>query len=115
MKFKAILFDKDGTLFDFNKTWGEWFYNILDDLSDKNSFLKKQISSSVKFDLTKKCFLKESPFIAGSTNETVDLIIKHLPTWNKDELKLWFDQKLKMPIQLLDQNLNEDHNECDIY
>ena len=98
MKFKAILFDKDGTLFDFNKTWGEWFYNILDDLSDKNSFLKKQISSSVKFDLTKKCFLKESSFIAGSTNETVDLIIKHLPTWNKDELKLWFDQKLKMPI-----------------
>ena len=33
MEVKAILFDKDGTLFDFNKTWGPWFFDILNELS----------------------------------------------------------------------------------
>ena len=29
MTIKAILFDKDGTLFHFNETWGPWFYDVL--------------------------------------------------------------------------------------
>ena len=113
MRFKAILFDKDGTLFDFNKTWGEWFYNILNDLSDNNTILKNQIAYTVKFDLVKKCFLKESPFIAGSITETIDLIIDYLPKWNKDDLNLWFNQKLKLPDGVPVEGLEDVLNKID--
>ena len=43
MIIKAILFDKDGTLFHFNETWGPWFYDVLLELSDGNyDFLVEQ-------------------------------------------------------------------------
>ena len=32
-KLQAILFDKDGTLFDFQKSWGNWGGAVLQDLS----------------------------------------------------------------------------------
>ena len=34
MGVDGILFDKDGTLFDFQDTWGQWAAQIIEDLSE---------------------------------------------------------------------------------
>ena len=31
----AIIFDKDGTLFDFRASWGAWTMSLLDELATK--------------------------------------------------------------------------------
>ena len=36
MKIAGILFDKDGTLFDFQKTWGKWAKVFLTEISNNN-------------------------------------------------------------------------------
>ena len=70
MTIKAILFDKDGTLFHFNETWGPWFYDVLLELSDgKHDFLV-ELSNLLKYDYKTKTFYKNSPFIAGTRFKT---------------------------------------------
>ena len=41
-EIKGLLFDKDGTLFDFDKTWNNWTSRILSEISSKevNGFQK---------------------------------------------------------------------------
>ena len=77
MKIKAILFDKDGTLFHFNDTWGPWFYDILVQLSNGDNNLLKKLSYLLKFNLNDRIFETGSPFISGTEDETIR-IINHL-------------------------------------
>ena len=34
MELTGIIFDKDGTLFDFNQTWGKWAETFLTQISE---------------------------------------------------------------------------------
>ena len=93
MDIQAILFDKDGTLFDFNKTWGCWFSNILNDLSKNDSKLRKEIAAVFKFDQSNETFFKNSPFIAESNSFLITEISPLLPNWEKYDLLEWFNKK----------------------
>ena len=93
MLIKAILFDKDGTIFDFHKTWGEWFYNCIDELSLNDSLLREKILLTVNFDNKDKIFKKNSSFIAGTLDETIDEINTFFPDFNKKQLSEWFKEK----------------------
>ena len=93
MLIKAILFDKDGTIFDFHKTWGEWFYNCIDELALNDTQLRDKVLLKVNFDFKNKIFQKNSSFIAGTLDETVDQIITFFPDFNKKQLSDWFKDK----------------------
>ena len=93
MLIKAILFDKDGTIFDFHKTWGEWFYNCIDELALNDTQLRDKVLLKVNFDIKNKIFKKNSSFIAGTLDETVDQIITFFPDFNKKQLSDWFKDK----------------------
>ena len=54
MTIKAILFDKDGTLFHFNETWGPWFYDVLSELSDGKHDLLVELANILKYDYKTK-------------------------------------------------------------
>ena len=34
MRVDALLFDKDGTLFDFHHTWGPWVGQVIEELGE---------------------------------------------------------------------------------
>ena len=78
-KIEAILFDKDGTLFDFGETWGVWAQILLDDLSRGDPALKSRLANAMGFDLTAKAFFPNSPVIAGTPGYIADCLIPHLP------------------------------------
>ena len=42
-KIKGIIFDKDGTLLDFNKTWGSWIVEFLEEISNNYPKLDKNL------------------------------------------------------------------------
>ncbi len=83
---KAILFDKDGTLIDFHKTWGRWAAGFLNHVADGDEALVEKLAAAIQFDPATFQFDPSSPVIAGTPEEGVNLIAPHLPQWRYDDL-----------------------------
>ena len=49
---RAILFDKDGTLFDFQATWGAWAQRLLTEFSGNDRARADEMAQVLGFDLT---------------------------------------------------------------
>ena len=67
MDIVGILFDKDGTLVDFDATWGRATHAVLAALSAGNQVTYARLASAVDFLPAGNRFLPTSPLIAGST------------------------------------------------
>ena len=67
MTIAAILFDKDGTLVDFDATFGPAGYAWLQRLGAGEETLVAHLARVLHYDLASRRFLSSSPFIAGST------------------------------------------------
>lgn len=76
---QAILFDKDGTLFDFAASWSGWAEALLQDLSEGDLLQKQKLAQAIRFDLAAGRFLPSSPVIAGTLEETATLMRPLLP------------------------------------
>ena len=66
MKIKGVLFDKDGTLFDFQKTWNTWSAQMIDHFSAGDAGRRIAIAKAVGFDLSRQEFDLDSIVIAGT-------------------------------------------------
>ncbi|WFE73555.1 HAD family hydrolase [Roseinatronobacter sp. S2] len=75
----AILFDKDGTLFDFSASWAGWVCRILDDLSKGNTAHASAMATTIQFDMGARRFAPTSPVIAGTIDDAAELLGVHLP------------------------------------
>lgn len=65
--FDAILFDKDGTLIDFDATWGPAAFAVMENLADGNSAALDRLMRVSEYVLTERRFLPSSPLVAGSS------------------------------------------------
>ena len=86
-KVDAILFDKDGTLFDFHATWSGWAADIIRDLSGGEAATMARIASEIGFDLAVGQFRPESPMIAGTNREGAECVARALPGRDVDEIE----------------------------
>jgi phosphoglycolate phosphatase len=75
----GIIFDKDGTLFDFRRTWAEWAVRLLDDLAAGDGDRAAHLGRVVGFDYAAADFAPDSPVIGGTPVEIADLLLPHLP------------------------------------
>lgn len=71
---RAILFDKDGTLFDFQATWGTWAHGFLHREAGEDPALLERLAEVLQFDLPTRRFRPLSPVIAGTGREVAELI-----------------------------------------
>lgn len=78
-EIKGVLFDKDGTLFDFRATWEQWTLNFLSALAAGDAAKLRQLASSVGFDLDRTRFRRDSPIIAGTAAQIAEALLPHLP------------------------------------
>jgi phosphoglycolate phosphatase len=69
MRFKAILFDKDGTFVDFNKTWGPATLRVMQIMSRGDAAALKRLVALTEFDLQTSTFSSTSPLLAGSSGD----------------------------------------------
>ena len=79
MKIKGIIFDKDGTLFDIQRSWSEWANVFVTKFSKKHGLETKKLADAIHFDLASSKFLRESIFVHGSVDEVVDAISQLFP------------------------------------
>lgn len=83
---RGILFDKDGTLFDFEKSWSAWAAGILTELADGDMMHAGALGQRIGFDMSAKRFDPGSPAIAGTPAETAALLQPALEDWNEASL-----------------------------
>ncbi len=82
----GIIFDKDGTLFDFRATWAEWALRLLIELGQGDPGRADALGGVIGFDLATRNFAPTSPVIAGTPVEIAALLVPHLPGVRQDRL-----------------------------
>lgn len=82
----AVLFDKDGVLIDFDRTWGAWGRRFIEGVSAGDSELRARLAQALVYDEDAEVFLPESPLIAGTSDTWLRLITPLLPDRPQEEL-----------------------------
>ncbi|MCL6283949.1 HAD family hydrolase [Ruegeria sp. 2012CJ41-6] len=86
MQIDAILFDKDGTLFDFAATWEAFARSLLTKLAEGDPNRAAQLGEVIGFDLHAGRYHPDSIVIAGTTSEVVEMLAPSLPGMTKPGL-----------------------------
>ena len=74
-RIEALIFDKDGTLFDFRASWGAWTESLLAELAPGSA----ELAAVLGYCPRRHQFAPDSPVIAMTTPEIADLLLPHLP------------------------------------
>lgn len=74
----GIVFDKDGTLFDFRLSWGRWTADLLRTLA-QNPQMAETLGQAIGYDLASGVFAPDSPVIAATPREIAECLLPHLP------------------------------------
>jgi phosphoglycolate phosphatase len=72
----GIIFDKDGTLFDFHRTWGAWCAGFVRELAQGDNRAAEALAKALHYDLASESFARSSPVIAG----TMDVVVRAIAT-----------------------------------
>lgn len=83
---KGILFDKDGTLFDFQATWGVWAAGFFLELAKGDPVLAAESSLKLGYDIEAAKFHKNSVIISHTADEVAAEIGRVFPGWPPEEL-----------------------------
>jgi phosphoglycolate phosphatase len=86
LDLKGIVFDKDGTLFDFNATWGAWTRTLLEVEASGDAVLMGALAEVLGYDIAAQVFRPESIVIASTASEVADVILPFLPPQPKGDL-----------------------------
>jgi phosphoglycolate phosphatase len=78
-KFDGVLFDKDGTLFDFQATWSAWTAALLDELAAGDKGLVAELAATIDFDLELVRLRPRSAVIAGTPGDITRLMLPWVP------------------------------------
>jgi len=81
-QIRGILFDKDGTLFDFHGTWASWARGLLLDLAGGDPARAAALGRAAGYDMDSGVFHPASPVIAHTPEEIAEVLLPHLPGAN---------------------------------
>lgn len=84
---KAILFDKDGTLFDFVGTWGAFTHDFLWELSGCDTTFADVLANAVGFVMQDKSFERGSLAIAGTPSDFHAALRPHFSSKSDEEFR----------------------------
>jgi phosphoglycolate phosphatase len=82
---QAVIFDKDGTLFDFRKSWGAWTAAVLARVAP-DAATAARLARLLGYDPVAVDFAPSSPVIGSTTLEIAQLIHENLPGTRHDQM-----------------------------
>ncbi len=92
---KGLLFDKDGTLLDFDLTWGPATYEVMLEMSGGDDAVFRKLAELNHFIIEEKRFLRTSPLVAGTSASYGHLWAQALGRENHPELHAEMDRRLR--------------------
>lgn len=87
MRADGLLFDKDGTLFDFGATWNAWAFRSIQGFAAGDTALAGAVADALGYDLENRSFRHDSFVIAGTNREVAEAVAAVLPDGNADEVE----------------------------
>ncbi len=87
MRADGLLFDKDGTLFDFGPTWNTWAGMMIGQFSEGDTALAGRLADALEYDLSAQSFLPQSFVIAGTNREVAEAVASVVTTRHVDEIE----------------------------
>lgn len=96
---KGIIFDKDGTLFDFNATWGAWTRQMLEAEIGDDQAQFDALTEVLGYDASANRFFPGSVVIAS----TVDVVADHILTVLGDVSKVDLLSRMNAGAALVEQ------------
>ncbi|MEM7318084.1 MAG: HAD family hydrolase [Pseudomonadota bacterium] len=98
LSIEAIVFDKDGTLFDFAATWETFARNFVLRVAGEDSERAGSLGRLIGFDMAVNRFLPGSIVVAGTPGEIADVMIDQVPEMSHGELvTLMNDEAARVP------------------
>lgn len=95
----AILFDKDGTLFDFAATWEAWARAFLLRATGQDEARAAFVGRQIGFDLANSRFQPDSIVIAGTPAEVAAALVPHLPHLSGDGILAMLNEEAEAAPQ----------------
>jgi phosphoglycolate phosphatase len=92
---KGLLFDKDGTLIDFDLTWGPATYEVMREMSAGDDVAFRLLAELNHFVVEEKRFLRTSPLVAGTSASYGHLWAQALGRENHPDLHAEMDRRLR--------------------
>lgn len=83
----GILFDKDGTLFDFERSWSGFARGLLTDLADGDPARAAEMGGRIGYDMATGGFAPDSCVIAGTDADIVAALLPMLPDTDAGSLR----------------------------
>lgn len=87
MRVDGIIFDKDGTLFDFGSTWNIWAAEMIPQMANGDADLAQRVAKELDFDLETGSFLPQSAAIAGTNRDVAMAIVRAMPERDLQEVE----------------------------
>ena len=84
---RGLVFDKDGTLFDFHATWSAWCDGFIRDLCGPDPRRIERLARRLDFDLDAGRFQPSSPMIAGTMEVIVEAVREVVPEREEGALR----------------------------
>lgn len=97
---QALLFDKDGTLFAFEATWGGWAQQVLLELACGDSQAAAAAGRMIGFDCASRSFDPDSPVIAGTLAATAKLLQRSFPSRSVSDMVAFLDARSRHTPQI---------------
>ena len=73
---EALIFDKDGTLFDFRASWGAWTRSLLDAFAEDEA-ARQHLAQVLGYDQATRDFAPDSVVIAMTSFELAEILLPH--------------------------------------
>ncbi len=86
----GLLFDKDGTLFDFRISWGRWAQAFLTRIASDVAHARR-LGQAIGYDIATGTFAPDSPVIAATAADIAAALVPDLPGMTVAELTEWID------------------------
>lgn len=92
LRASAVLFDKDGTLFDFGATWNVWGLGVIRHLSGGDPGLMRAMAEAAGYDLEAAAFRPDSLVIAGTGRQAAECLASVMPGNPAGEVERYLTQ-----------------------
>ena len=97
---KGVIFDKDGTLFDFNATWGAWARNVIEAETAGDPDQLRPLAKALGYDLAAGQFLPESLVIASTVDQIAQAVLPFVVETDPDALIVRFNAAAALAPQV---------------
>jgi len=86
-EIKGVLFDKDGTLFEYGNTWQLWCESVIEQLAGGDDVLRDQLAERGGYCFRTKTFTSNSLVVSASSDEIIHAWAELHPVFGFEEIE----------------------------